>query len=34
MGPMPLPTGLVVGYLRDRDGNLFAVYSPPPGEQS
>jgi predicted enzyme related to lactoylglutathione lyase len=34
VGPMPLPTGMVVGYLRDRDQNLFAIYSPIPGQQS
>jgi hypothetical protein len=34
MGPMALPTGIVVGYLRDRDANLLAVYSPVPGQQS
>jgi hypothetical protein len=33
-GPMELPTGIVVGYLRDRDANLLAVYSPVPGQQS
>ena len=34
IGPLPLDTGMVVGYLRDRDDNLFAVYSPPPGQVS
>ncbi len=32
----PAPLALVYpnGLALDRDGNLFAVYSPPPGEQS
>ena len=34
IGPLPLDTGMVVGYLRDRDDNLLAVYSPVPGQES
>ena len=32
VGPLALASGLVVGYLRDRDGNLIAVYAPPVGK--
>ena len=29
-GPMTLETGLVCAYLRDPEGNRFAVFTPPP----
>ncbi|WP_199423361.1 VOC family protein [Actinotalea solisilvae] len=30
-GPIPLSTGMVIGYLRDREGSVVGLFTPPSG---